>query len=177
MKAIWLLLLFTLCSGCTMGVVTVKKSELDNSTHIAMTPATAIPYIALGLSWNDKLPRDELTLEVIKTHGGSVSGGESLHFNIDGELINFTSFDSTAEIGFKPGLYNSVASIPGHAWSSRRYTIPPTFLKKLLNARKVVIRVDLDREYAEGILVTDPTFFLSYAPDFMAAYEDYHSTR
>jgi hypothetical protein len=47
----------------------------------------------------------------------------------------------------------------------------------MLNAKKIVIRVDLDREYVEGILRDDPAAFPSCAPKFMAEYENYYANK
>jgi hypothetical protein len=95
MKNLCVFIAIVFLAGCTMGVVTVKKSELDNSTHITMTPVPVLPYVQMGLLWNDNLIKDEIILEVVKSHGGEIAGGESLHFNIDGELFHFASFDLT----------------------------------------------------------------------------------
>ena len=173
MKLLCLLIIVALLAGCTLGAVTVKKSELDNSTHITMKPAIAFPYVQMGLSWNDKLPNNELILEVIKSHGGNISPGESLHFNIDEGLFHFASFDSTSKLDYQPGLHNSVTSMPGYGSASKRYIVSPSFIKKLLAAQRTVIRLDLDREFAEGILIQDPTFFAAYAADFMTEFEKY----
>jgi hypothetical protein len=138
------------------GSVKVKTSEFDGTVSITMEPAWAgtgmSTRMKLDLFWNSTLKADELILTVTVAGVETFSDGESLHFNVDGEITSFSSIDNTTDLGYDPGVYNSVASIPGQSWSAKRYVVSRAFVERLLAADRAAVKVDLQRHYAEDVL-------------------------
>ena len=101
----------------------------------------------------------------------SFSSGESLHFNIDDHFVSFESIDKFTDIETSPGSYYSTIKVyfPPQNWSCKRYEINQDFLKRILDAEKVVLRVDLRKTYTEGVFSTD--FPTTARPSFRKFYE------
>lgn len=173
-----LLLLFTF-SGCisapapeVTSYIHVTKSEFDNATEISMEPAVlsdSPTEIKLHLFRRSTMPIDQIILTVIVDGAHYISSGESLHLNIDDTLISFRSIDDLPDMKTTPGSYYSDMGIymPPAYWSSKRYVIDRTFLKRMIDAEKVVVRVDLRTTYIEGVFsVDDPNTALPAFKEF-----------
>jgi hypothetical protein len=101
-----------------------------------------------------------LTLKVTGYH--SIADGKSLHFNIDGEIIDLRTIDSITEFEevyhsiYQPGYIGTNYYIPSFYSSAvnastKRYVINELLVHKIADANKVVMKVDLSRTYVEGV--------------------------
>ena len=152
------------------GAIHTNISEFDNTKEIILEPAWVGSGIKLGLLKRTNMPQDELILIVMIDIIRTFAPGNSLHFNIDGEIVSFSSIDATTEFEMGKGIYNPIGLyFPSVNWSSKRYLINKQFLKKILNAQRVVIRIDLRKEYVEGIFSKDEP--MSARPAFKNFYE------
>ena len=151
MKKIYLL---SFCSLLFLSCITLpgqtlhSVSKFDGSKQIIMEPAW-LPYspIKLALFKNTKMKPDEVLLTVVVRGVRSFSRGESLRFNVDGEIVDFKSIDVLTE--FK-SYHNSRLY-----WSSKEYLIDAVFIKKIIEAKRVVVKVNLNKEYVEGVFSQD----------------------
>lgn len=161
MKALITLLALHLLTGCvgTPGHVSKTKSTFDNSTEIRVEPAWVIDGMnggfKLGLHYNSAMPASNVVMTAVVKGAESIADGESLKFNINGVITSLTSIDQTTDIQYNPGLYNSVAAIPGSSWSSKRYRADIAFIRRLVESETVTARLELSRGYAEGKFSTD----------------------
>ncbi len=174
MRLILTFIVMLLLSGCvsTPGYINTRVSEFDGSTEYSMTPAWVCKEnifdgcsIKLGLHRTSKMPPDQLILVVQVDGIRNILGKDSLKFNIDGTIVAFTAIDFNTEIKTNPGIYQPGFAtrktyvpgyyIPPSDWSSIRYIIDKEFLKTILNANKVAVRVELPTSYLEGIFSKD----------------------
>ncbi len=109
----------------------------------------------LGLHYNSAMPASSAVMTAVVKGAESIANGESLKFNINGVITSLTSIDQTTDIRHDPGLYNSVTTIHGSSWSSKRYRVDIAFIKRLIESEAVTARLELSREYAEGKFSTD----------------------
>lgn len=101
-----------------------------------------------------------LKLKLVGLH--SIPTGESLHFNIDGDIISLktrditTDFEEIYESIYSPGYagggtYLSPIYVPATKASTKRYPISEDTIKRIGDADRVVVKVELSRSYFEGI--------------------------
>ncbi len=136
------------------GDVSVKTSAFDQSQGVYMEPAwvsssegfTVSSVIKFGLYKSSKMPKDEVVLTVFVYGPYAFAPGESLRFNVDGAMVNLTPIDTYTDIDWKQyeGLYT---------W--KRYLITTAFLARLIDAERVVVRVDLLKTFVEGFFSKD----------------------
>lgn len=162
-----------LITGCMTGMpghINVKQSMFDDATETSMDGAWICkssfdcPF-KMALYKRSTMGEDQVIIEAIVRGTHSLSRGSSLHFNVDGEIISFKSIDTltdfdTTEGVYMPGqvyptktggyVYTGSFSIPPTNWSSKRYLTDKAFLKKIIKAEKVIIKVDLGKTYVEG---------------------------
>lgn len=156
-------------AGCvtTPGDIRTYISEFDGAKEIVMEPAWVCKegtfgtcLIKFGLMKRSTMPQDEVILVAMVKDIQSFKTGESLHFNIDGDIVSFASIDTTTEFEITEGIYlpgvttptgYSGVYFPPEGWSSKRYLIDKNFLEKILKAERVAVRIDLRKGYVEGI--------------------------
>jgi len=140
-------------------------SEFDGSEYIRMKNISCIKDhgLLLDLYQDSKMAKKKLVILTLKVTGyHSISDGRSLHFNIDGEIIDLKTFDATTEVEevypsiYQPGFIGSGIYIPSfyspavHA-STKRYVITEALVIRIANANRVVMKADLARTYIEGV--------------------------
>lgn len=140
------------------GHITEKQSTFDNSTQLSMEPAFVFRHadgfsgsdLQLSLFWRSTMQPGQLVLVAYVDGTHNFEQGQSLFFNIDGEIVGFESIDQLTDITFKPGIYDAIY-IAGTNVSSKRYLISPSFLEKILNAKDVRVKLNMSRTFVEGV--------------------------
>jgi hypothetical protein len=161
-KLIILVALFL--GGCSsmpgmLGYIEVTKSSFDGSTQISMEPALVYRSndgysgsdLQMSLLWRSAMNDNDVVLIAQVTGAKNISRGNSLHFNIGGEINSFKSIDQLTSID-----YDSGQNI-----SSKRYVISKAFIRKILSSSSVKIKLDLTKSYVEGVF-TDTTSSSAY---------------
>jgi hypothetical protein len=156
-----LILLMLLMIGCAStpgapGYVTVSSSNFDSSTQVSMEPAWLWNSpIKLELFWNTKMPDSQLVISALIQGLETFSDGESLQFNIDGEIVGFTSIDEYTEYETVSGYAGGGIYVPPASFSYKRYIVDLDFINHLISAEEVIVRVSLEASYAEGNFSSD----------------------
>jgi len=149
-----LLLCLGLCGCATLpGTIKESVSGFDKATEITMEPAwvgNGLTGFKLGLFRSSRMEPDKAILTAYAIGAYNFDYGESLHFNVDGEIISFKSIDSLTKIEMVPGEYNSVYSSAPYNLSSKRYEITKDFIKRLLDAKEVWGKISLSQTYVEA---------------------------
>ena len=162
MKKILTLMAVTLPLACAMpgtpGHIYESTSKFDNSKEITMEPAwlyDSAPGIKLRLSKSTKMPKDQVVMDAIVAGAHSFARGKSLHFNVDGDIVSFVSIDELTDFETTSGFVGGGHYIPPSNWSSKRYLLTMDFLDRIINANRVIVKVDLRKTYMEGVFSTD----------------------
>jgi hypothetical protein len=176
-----MLFLFALtgCAALTPGNINESQSTFDGSTQLVIEPPALVRSSAdtwsgtnmeMSLFWNSKMKPEKIILEVYVQGIESFAQGKSLHFNIDGEIVSFTSIDQLTDFQTESGFFGPVGEYhPATTHSSKRYLISTKFLERILNAKDVRIKLDLSKTYIEGFFSSEdagtakPAFSKFYA--------------
>jgi hypothetical protein len=157
MKKILVLLLCLGLVGCATlpGSISERVSGFDKTKEIVMEPAWAgnslsDGLIKLGLYKTSRMDPDKVILTAVVLGAHNFSAEESLQFNINGEFVSFESIDPMTNIELEPGVYNSVYSSPATNLSSKRYEVTKDFIKELIEAKDVWVRINLSQDYVEA---------------------------
>jgi hypothetical protein len=145
--ALFLPLLLLGCAAVP-GNIQTHKSLFDNADELSMTPAWVLDGMKgfrIGLSHTSRMPANELTLTAMVNGAVNIADGDSIKFNIDGEVVAFKPFDALT----------THASGPGSLESSRRYVVTLDFLRRIISATNCTARLDLYQGYLEGRFSTD----------------------
>jgi hypothetical protein len=169
MKYISVLLLAIWLAGCTSmpgmpGYIGVTKSSFDGSTQLNMEPAFVFrsndgfsgSSLRISLFWSSAMNANNVVLIAQVDGAESIARGNSLHFNIDGQVESLKSIDELTTINYEPSDYGSGQNI-----SLKRYVVTKMFIDKILSASIVKVKLDLSQSYVEGIF-TDTTTSSSY---------------
>ena len=135
------------------GSITERVSNFDKTTEISMEPAWlsgGSEAIKFGLYKTSKMNNDQAMLVAIVKGAYNFASKDSLQFNIDGEIVSLNSIDMLTDIETEDGVYNSVAYFPAYNTSSKRYMVKKDFIKRLLDAKNVWVKVNLSKDYFEG---------------------------
>ncbi len=160
----WLVILvLALVSGCTSlpgmpGYISEEKSSFDGSVQLSMEPAFVYrdndgfsgSDLKLSLLWRSTMEDDDIVLEAFVDGAHSFARGESLHFNVDGNVVSFKALEELTNIDYEPGVYSTVY-VPGGNVSSKRYLVSKKFIMRILEASQVGVRLDLRRSFVEGV--------------------------
>ena len=138
---------------------TTLHTDNNDVIEVVMNPKTVIPNVAVSRYWSNHPGADRVIMKVTKNLGGDISGGESLHLNIEGERHDFVSSDSAAQVVYARGRRNSFASLTGKVSSVRRYIVPPAVVTKMAYAADSTIRVDAARHPPGGTNLREATGF------------------
>lgn len=153
MKKILLAFLCALTVGCASlgmpGSISKQTSQFDGTNQITMEPAWIYGgsgAIKFGLYKNSKMPNDKVILTAVVNRITDFAKKGALEFKIDGEIISLDSIDSLSDHAVDP--YSN-------GWTSRRYEVSKDFIEKLINAKKVYVKINLIKEYVEGEFSSD----------------------
>ena len=149
-------------SGCATdfkgapGHITETISEFDNSKQIVIEPAL-MPngQIWLGLYKNTKMKGSSVVMTAVVRGAHNFVQGDSLHFNIDGQIVSFSSIDDFTDIELDPGFVGHGVYIKSENWSSKRYLVAEEFIKQLIDANKVYVKIDLAKSFVEDKFSSD----------------------
>ena len=138
------------------GHISESISKFDDTKQLSMEPAWLYNSpIKLSLLKTTKMPDSLVALIAVVKGAHNFSSGKSLQFNVDGEVFAFESIDSFTDINTDSGVYSSVAYIPPSNWSSKRYVVSKKFIKRLIDANEVWVKIDLFKEFVEGRFSSD----------------------
>lgn len=140
-------------------------SDFDGTKYIRMKNISCIKNVGLllDLYQDSKMAKQNIVILTLKVTGyHSIADGSSLHFNIDGEIIdlktmdNVTAFEEVYPSIYQPGYIGSNVYIPsfyspGVQASTKRYVITNAFVDKIANSSKVIMKADLARTFVEGV--------------------------
>jgi hypothetical protein len=109
-------LVLCVLTGCSSmpgmpGYIKESTSTFDKSTELSMEPAMVFRNndgfsgsdLQLGLFWRSSMRPDEIVVIASVRHAESLSSGNSLHFNVDGQISSFASIDELTDFKYKPG--------------------------------------------------------------------------
>lgn len=164
MMRILVVVMMLIVTGCAPMFVdmTIQGGQLiestamfDGASELSMVPAWICKseeekdgcFIRMKLFHRSSMPKDEIILYASASGTRNIADGESLWFNVDGEKIGFTSIDQGTTYEQLPVI--GYISAP---WSTKRYLVDRAFLKKLILAKQVIVRLDLGQTYLEGLL-------------------------
>lgn len=174
LKTIFLIFILASLYGCATpgmpGYISNSVSGFDHTRSISMEPAW-VPnsMIKLGLFWSSKINDNKLILIATIKGAHSIPSKNSLHFNIDGNITSLSSIDTLTDIDTTRGIIHGYTYTPGANWSSKRYLVEKEFINKLVNASHVVVKLDLQKTYAEGVFSSDgPTTARPAFKEFIA---------
>lgn len=138
------------------GNVSTSKSEFDGSQQVTMEPAWIYSSpIKLGLYWNTNMPDSTFKLVTIVKGTHSFASGESLKFNVDGEIAGFKSVDEMTDYETSRGWSGIGVNIAPSNWSEKSYAVKRRFVGELIEAEEAMVRVVLEDSRVEGEFSTD----------------------
>ncbi|MBW1842126.1 MAG: hypothetical protein JRI75_10085 [Deltaproteobacteria bacterium] len=126
------------CAGMPMsGKIHESTSKFDGSRQLIMEPEPVHgTSMMLSLFKNTNMPEDIIVLKVFVSVVENFSEGAALHFIIDGDAYRFVPTSRVTNFT---------------SWSYMDFTITKAFLKKLIDAEKVIIKVSSgEKKYTEG---------------------------
>ena len=155
------ILTISLLFGCASmpgvpGHISESISKFDNVKQLSMEPAWLYNSpIKLSLFKTTKMADSIVVIYATVKGAYNFSSNKSLQFNIDGKIYDFSSIDNLTDIITDSGIYNNVAYIPPSNWSSKRYIITKEFIKHLIDANKVWVKINLSQKFVEGKFSSD----------------------
>lgn len=172
-------------AGCAVmpvpGRIQESISSFDGAREVAMEPALVCRedargscFIRLGLFKRSTMSPESVMLLAVVYGMNPISEGASLHFDIDGDIVSFTSIDGKTRysIGSGPHTTGTDFRNSSEGCSVKRYIVHRSFLKRLLTAKRSAVRVSLKKGYVQGELLDDgetmalPSFRQFYARVF-----------
>ncbi|MFW1065429.1 hypothetical protein ACEV86_10410 [Vibrio parahaemolyticus] len=154
------------------GYISKSKSEFDGAYNVSMEPAylgNASNMLRLGLKWNSSLPKDKYLLIAEWAEAENFSPDSPLGLNIDGSrldlspvdkrdygVINDKAIESDGPFKLPMVLYNQ---------THKMFWISKNEVSRIIEAQKVVVRVELLNSYWEERL--EPT------PEALTVYNEY----
>ncbi len=145
------------------GYITKNVSEFDGKRYISMAPAylgDASNMLRLGLEWNSSLPVDKYMLVAEWAEPINFSPNSSFGINIDGNRIDLRPVDRR-EYGTSIDrvLESSSSFAPAtilHNQTHKRFWISKSEVSEIIEAKKVVVRVEFLKSYWEERLEPTP---------------------
>lgn len=130
-------------------------SEFDGATEISMRAISAFPEKANGPAiqfepfWRSTMQNDRFVLTLWAMNTVSFASVDPVRFNIDGEIVSLNSSEAM-QFYYNPGMVGHGIYISPWSKSGKRFLVSKTFLEKILHAKRVVIRIDLENGYTEA---------------------------
>lgn len=163
-KSFFIILISLAISGCVTteylkdtydnpgwpGYISSSTSEFDNKSIISMEPGyldDKKSAFRLGLRWNSTLGKDRFLL--VAEWGGikNFSPSDTLDFNIDGNFVSLKPADhnqygiSSKKTVMSSGLFPMPINIGNQ--THKAYVVSRQTLESIINANKVIVRVQL----------------------------------
>jgi hypothetical protein len=173
-RAIFIVAATSMVACTTAGIpgdVNESVSKFDGTKKILMEPAWACSMcsIKLGLYKTTKMPEHNAVMIAVVTGAHNFRGGKSLHFNVDGDFFSFASIDTMTDVETHPGYVAGNDYYPPSNTSSMSYWVTVDFVERLVNAKRVIVKIDLAKDYVEGEFPGD--HFTTVRPGFRDFYE------
>jgi hypothetical protein len=153
MKFILPVLLVFVFASCAPipGELFVTESNFDESSTLSMVPAFIDGgAIKLSLFKSSKMDSADIVLRAYVYGITRIDEHQSLAINIDGAIHTFDTIGGATQYESSETTFNSAGYIPGQTWSYQSYKIDRSFLQKMINADKCIIRLSLYDSYVEG---------------------------
>lgn len=138
------------------GYISQNTSEFDGTSRVSMEPAylgDASNMLRLGLEWNSSLPKDRFLLIAEWAEAENFSPDSAFKLNVDGDLIELSPLDKGdyGVIQDKVLQSNGPFELPMvlHNQTHKRFWISKNELSRIIEAKKVVVRVELLNSYWE----------------------------
>ena len=164
------ILFIALCSGCVTpeylksiydnpgwpGFITSTKSDFDNKSMSSMEAAylyDGSSSFRLGLRWSSGFKKDSILLVAEWLGAKNFEPKATLDINIDGEIISLKPSDprqygiTSEKIVISSGLMDVPVSQGNQ--THKTYWVTRQTLERMINAKKVVVRVQLLNSYWE----------------------------
>ena len=119
----------------------VSKSEVTGETIHSMSKGNIKSDIGMGVTLHKNSASKTGVMRVYVANGRAFSHGDSLSINVDGKIKKFKGLLATS-------LLENVGY--GHLHSYQAYTVTKEDLEKMVNAKKVFLRIDLLDSFVEG---------------------------
>lgn len=155
------------------GDIHERKSDFDNSIEITMEPSWAYSEsgdseIQLDPAWRSSMPKETCALTFWVMDTVIFSDRDPVKFNIDGNIISINSSEPMQYV-YNPGMVHPYVA----PWSKsgQKFMVSKSFLKKILNAKRVVIRIDSDHGYREATF-SSPTQREQRAKQYLQRFYD-----
>lgn len=158
---LFLLLLFLLasCAG-PPGKIAVSVSPFDGAQETALSPAcsggsgSGQPcFVRLGLFIRSTMAPGTLILIAVVDASNPIAEGESLSFTMNGQETALTSIDRKTKYPIGKGPHTTGTAFYQSSGSSvKRYLVTRAFLKEVIDAPEVSLRVKLKKGSMEGPL-------------------------
>lgn len=147
------LLLCTLvaCAPIPWHVKETKFPLLD-ATEVSVGPVwTYSTTVSLSLYRRTTMPEGKIILIAHVPGIRLFSKEPSLLFQIDGAVITFSSTDERIQVNTDSGSVSGNFFGPSISSSSKHYEIDDVFLKRLIDAEKVIVQIKLKDSLVEGV--------------------------
>lgn len=149
-------------AGCSSmpGSITERTSSFDGSTELSMKPAFIYRSsdgfsgsdLQASLHWRSSMDTDQLILTMYANGIHRIPSENSLKIKINGDLYEFSSIDLFTDFASKYGPSSSWAIVPPSNSSLKRYSVETGFIRSMLSAKDVRVRLNLGTaNYVEGI--------------------------
>jgi hypothetical protein len=182
-SALLVLVLFA-AAGCAAAPekIRVSVSPFDGAREISLEPALACSMksarpcsVRMGLYKRSTMLEEGVILIVVVDAPSPIAVGESLYFRVNGQVRGFTSIDRNTKYAIGTGPHTAGrAYCQSPRCSVKRYLVDRAFLKELLAAPEVSMRILLGKGSMGGELSRDdpklalPSFGEFYASAFGA---------
>lgn len=155
-------LLFLFLGACAAGPWAIREyvSAFDGATETKIGPVYIDEDLGIYLFRRSTAPEDHAVLTVFIAELRSFESDPAVRFKIDGEVVPLDSIDPLTLYRTEPGYSGSGIYLAPTQWSEKRYSVDRAFLRRILSARDVVVRVDLDNgRYVEGVFAPENSQF------------------
>lgn len=140
------------------GYLTKDVSEFDGKSRVSLEPAylsDATSMLRLGLRWNSSLPKDKLVFVAAWGEAKNFDPNSPFKLNIDGSMLELKPLDNR-EYGITTSSYAS------YNQTEKRFWISKSDVSRIVDAQKVVVRVELLKTYWEERLEPTPKVLSTY---------------
>ena len=152
-------LLLSFLNGCALTTPTIleKQSSFDGSYQQSIGPRGLYVGSPIGfeLYHRSTMEQDKVVLVAYIEGAELFSRGKSLHFNIDGEFVHLSAIDKLTNIEIYVGLGDGYR-VQYSNYSSKRYEVDLAFLRSVVDAKNVSVKINLDRAFTEGVFSNSP---------------------
>ena len=167
---VFIVIFITLSTGCVTteylksiydnqgwpGFITSSKSDFDNKSMSSMEPAylsDGSSGFRLGLRWNSSFQKDSFLMIAEWGSAKNFQPRSTLDINIDGEIISLEPSDPSQYgiVSEKIVISSGLMDVPVSQGNQthKTYRVTRQILKRMINAKKVVVRVQLLNSYWE----------------------------